>query len=76
MPVSWGIEDNEGNLSAFIHYSRIDDPSSYSVYGDMADLYERFEEGGFSKHQPVKSYAEGYAWLRENAETEIGGENE
>lgn len=70
-PVTWGIMDREGEITAYIKFVRTDADTSYIVYGDDADVYKEFEEDGFTKTKTVSSYAEGYRWLKENAEDSL-----
>lgn len=67
---SWGIMDEGGKIIAYVNYLP-KETNDYSTYGDDADVYEEFEADGFVKTKEVKSYAEAYAWLKENAEDEI-----
>ena len=72
VPTTWGLIDEGGEITAFAKFSRGDMDSDYDVYGDDADAYKKFELDGFTKTQVVQNYAEGYKWLKDNAESEIG----
>lgn len=71
IPVEWGVKDEEGKITAFVRFTRMD--NDYSMYGDDAGVYEEFEREGFTLTKSVKDYAEAYKWLRDNAEDSIGG---
>jgi hypothetical protein len=71
IPVEWGVKDEEGKITAFVRFTRMD--NDYSMYGDDADVYEEFEREGFTLTKTTKSYAEAYKWLKYNAEGSIGG---
>lgn len=72
IPDAWGVKDEGGELTAFVRFVRSDEPTEYYRYGDDADAYEEFEREGFTKTKRCSSYAECYAWLKENAEDSIG----
>lgn len=71
IPVEWGVKDEEGKITAFVRFARMD--NDYSMYGNDADVYEEFEREGFTLTKITKDYAEAYKWLKENAEDSIGG---
>ena len=71
IPAEWGVKDEEGKITAFIRFTRMD--NDYSMYGDDADVYEEFEREGFTLTKTAKDYAEAYKWLKDNAEDSIGG---
>lgn len=70
IPVEWGIKD-DGKIVAFVRFARVD--NDYSMYGDDADVYEEFEREGFTITKTTNNYAEAYKWLRDNADSSIGG---
>lgn len=70
IPEEWGILDREGKIIAFVKFAPMN--NDYSNYGDDADVYEEFERDGFTLSKEVKNYAEGYKWLKDNAEDSIG----
>lgn len=70
IPVEWGVKDEEGKITAFVRFTRMD--NDYSMYGDDADVYEEFEREGFTLTKTTKDYAEAYKWLKANAEDSIG----
>jgi hypothetical protein len=70
IPVEWGIKD-DGKITAFVRFTRVD--NDYSMYGDDADVYEEFEREGFTITKTTNNYAEAYKWLRDNADSSIGG---
>ena len=51
-PVTWGIMDREGEITAYIKFVRTDADTSYMVYGDDADAYKEFEEDGLRRPRP------------------------
>lgn len=69
-PVEWGVKDEEGDITAFVRFTRLD--NDYSMYGDDADVYEEFEQEGFTLTKTAKDYAEAYKWLNDTAEDSIG----
>lgn len=71
IPVECGVKDEEGKITAFVRFTRMD--NDYSMYGDDADVYEEFEREGFTLTKVTKDYAEAYKWLKDNAEDSIGG---
>lgn len=71
IPVEWGVKDEEGKITAFVRFTRLD--NDYSMYGDDADVYEQFEQEGFTLSKECAGYPEAYEWLRKNAEDSIGG---
>lgn len=71
IPVEWGVKDEEGKITAFVRFTRMD--NDFSMYGDDADVYEEFEREGFTLTKVAKDYAEAYKWLKGNAEDSIGG---
>lgn len=70
IPVEWGIKD-DGKIVAFVRFTRVD--NDYSMYGNDADAYEEFEREGFTITKTTNNYAEAYKWLRDNADSSIGG---
>lgn len=73
-PTEWGVKMQGSKIIAWALFRRSDGEINYRFYGDDADAYQAFEEGGFTKSCEVSSFEEAHNWIEENVMMNIGGE--